>query len=564
MREGTRSGGWARAWRAVPTLLSAGLAALILAALTLGVMPAFGRHPLAEAPPLAPFRALFAEPGLARSAVTALTVGLTATALALSLTLLILAAGWGRPWFRRIERLLSPILALPHAAVALSLAFLLAPSGWVARLLSPWLTGWARPPDLLLVNDPWGGALILGLVLKEVPFLLLMALAALPRAAPGVSLGVAASLGYGRLAGFFHGVAPPLYRMIRLPVLAVLVYSVSVVDMALILGPTTPPSLPVRLLQWSRDAEPARQMMAAAGVLLQIGLVLGALALWLGAERGVGALRRRLAVAGLRWPRDGLARTAIATLSLGMATALALGFASLALWSVAGSWAFPEPWPSDWTRRPWQRAAPGLWDRGLATLTVALLSTTLALALALLWLETEGRRKLSALIYLPLLVPEIALVFGLSALTLRLNLAPGLLPVVAAHTLFVFPYVFLSLAGPHRAWDRRLGQVAASLGKLGPVVFLRVRLPMLLQPILTAVAVGLAVSSAQYLATVLPGGGRVETLTTEAVALASGGDRRAIGVSALVQAAFPVMGFAVALMLPAVLWRNRRGMRGVR
>jgi putative thiamine transport system permease protein len=72
----------------------------------------------------------------------------------------------------------------------------------------------------------------------------------------------------------------------------------------------------------------------------------------------------------------------------------------------------------------------------------------------------------------------------------------------------------------------------------------------------------LAVSVGQYLPTLLIGGGRVQTITTEAVALASGGDRRVIGVTGLVQTGAAMVGFAAALLLPRMLWRNRRGMRG--
>jgi len=57
--------------------------------------------------------------------------------------------------------------------------FLLQPSGWLVRLLSPWLTGWERPPLLNLVPDENGLVLIAGLVAKELPFLLLMGLSAL-------------------------------------------------------------------------------------------------------------------------------------------------------------------------------------------------------------------------------------------------------------------------------------------------------------------------------------------------------------------------------------------------
>ncbi len=95
--------------------------------------------------------------------------------------------------------------------------------------------------------------------------------------------------------------------------------------------------------------------------------------------------------------------------------------------------------------------------------------------------------------------------------------------------MFVLPYVFLSLADPFRAWDVRMGVIANALGARPDRVLWKVRLPMLLRPVLTAAAVGFSVSVGQYLATLLIGGGRVATLTTEAVALASGGERRGVG-----------------------------------
>ena len=67
----------------------------------------------------------------------------------------------------------------------------------------------------------------------------------------------------------------------------------------------------------------------------------------------------------------------------------------------------------------------------------------------------------------------------------------------------------------------------------------------------------------QYLATQLLGAGRLPTVTTEAVALASGDDRRVIGVWALTQALLPALGFGFAIVLPRLLWRNRRQMRDI-
>ena len=94
-------------------------------------------------------------------------------------------------------------------------------------------------------------------------------------------------------------------------------------------------------------------------------------------------------------------------------------------------------------------------------------------------------------------------------------------------------------------------------------IFWRLRLPMLTAPILTAAAIGLAVSVGQYLPSLLIGGGRVETLTTEAVALSSGGNRRLIGAYTLLQLAIPTLAFGAALAIPGLIWRNRHAMRGI-
>jgi putative thiamine transport system permease protein len=74
------------------------------------------------------------------------------------------------------------------------------------------------------------------------------------------------------------------------------------------------------------------------------------------------------------------------------------------------------------------------------------------------------------------------------------------------------------------------------------------------------VAVGFATSVGQYLATLFAGNGRVATLTTEAITLASGADRRVIGTYAFLQGLFPAIVYLLALAVPAVVIGRRRGL----
>ena len=64
-----------------------------------------------------------------------------------------------------------------------------------------------------------------------------------------------------------------------------------------------------------------------------------------------------------------------------------------------------------------------------------------------------------------------------------------------------------------------------------------------------AFAVGFAVSVAQFLPTLFVGGGRFATVTTEAVALSSGGQRSLLAAFALLQWLLPACLFALALWL---------------
>ncbi|MGI9490923.1 MAG: ABC transporter permease, partial [Geminicoccaceae bacterium] len=82
----------------------------------------------------------------------------------------------------------------------------------------------------------------------------------------------------------------------------------------------------------------------------------------------------------------------------------------------------------------------------------------------------------------------------------------------------------------------------------------------LLRPVLIAAAVGFAVSVAQFLPTQFIGAGRLSTLTTEALSLSAGGNRRVVGLFAAALALLPLLGFALATALPAWRFRNRRAM----
>jgi putative thiamine transport system permease protein len=547
-----------------------GLALPILSGLWETLAAAFGHLPAIGAfgPSLDPWRQLAGLPGIWTSLGLTLFTGLASTFLALVLAFGLCAARPGWMTAGRVSRLLAPLLAAPHAAMAIGIGFLIAPSGWLARVVSPWASGWQLPPDVATVHDPMGLALILGLLIKEVPFFLLVILAALSQLPVRDQLKVGRALGYGQGLVWAKVIFPQVYPLIRLPVFVVLAFALSVVDMAIILGPSNPPVLSVAVTRWFLSPDTATLLPASAGAILQAAIVGAAVAFWRLAETAVCRM-------GLWWLRLGQRGVAgspgphvVAGLTIGLMILGGLALLGMLVWSFAWRWSFPQALPESWSVEGWMRPGTGWGHAAMNSLLIGLTSTILSLFLAIAWLEGEDRAGLpragwaEALIYLPLLVPQVAFLYGLNVVFLRVGLTGGFLAVIWAQTLFVFPYVMVALSDPWRALDPRPLRIAASLGA-GPLRRLAaLKLPLLLRPLLTATAIGFAVSIAQYLPTLFMGAGRVATLTTEAVTLSSGSDRRVVGIYAVLQLAMPLAVYAAALILPVILYRHRRGMLG--
>lgn len=516
------------------------------------------------------FLTLLSTPGIAISAITSLVSGLLTPAISLAIVFLFLAATQGNRIGNAIAKLSAPVLAIPHAAAAFALALLLAPSGVASRVIAS-LLGWDLPPDYLFINDPNGLALILGLVLKEAPFLLLISLAALPSLGAPRRVALARTLGYKPTTAWLLTVAPVLYPLVRLPLFAVIVFASSAVDVALILGPSLPPTLSVRLLEWFVAPEIESRQLASAAALLQLVVSLSALGIWLLFERVVARAFAPLAARGAsrlsaRRVTYDTALTALGNALLPLSLAFILmGIGALMLTSVGTEWRYPALVPSVWSTQQWTSALSE-WRAPLFNATmIALLSVTAALALSLFTLEAQARSSVSTariatFLYLPLLVPQVVFISGIAVLAERALLPPSLTLVAAGHFLFVLPYVYLTLQGGYARFDTRWLMLAKTLGASNTVCFWRIRLPLLSTQLVTAVMLGLAISLSLYLPTQILGAGRIPTLTTEAIALVSSGNRSTIGTWALLQSALPTLCFMLALVLPRLIWSRRKGM----
>ncbi|WP_342616443.1 ABC transporter permease [Rhodoferax sp. GW822-FHT02A01] len=500
---------------------------------------------------------LWADPQTGRALALSLWTGLASTTLATATAAWMLA---GCSMGQNLQRLIgrqSWMLALPHAAFAIGLALLVAPSGWLLRLFSPWATGLQSPPDWPTTQDPWGLGLIAVLAFKETPFLLWAAGAHLLR--PDVAqrlqqeLQVAATLGYPARSAWWRIVWPQLLARLTAPLLAVLTYGLCVVDVALVIGPASPPTLAVLAWQWLLDADlqtnakgasAAWLLVATLAVVTGVAMYLHRMPLWR-VRRTRGApdssrLRNTTRhsphlTGGDFWLRGIYVLVALALL----------------LASVSGVWPFPQLVPTQWSLSAWRSVAQSTDTLG-TTVWLAAGSALAALLWVVAWLELAPMRwqhRLQGLTLLPLVLPALLWVLGLHRLTLSWSLDGTAWGLWLAHWLACLPYVLLTLQGPYNGFDTRLYQLSATLGHGRWEFMLRIKWPLLRASLAAALAVGFAVSVAQYLPTLYVGAGRFATVTTEAVALAAGGQRGLMAAYAALQFLLPAAVFALATRL---------------
>jgi putative thiamine transport system permease protein len=522
----------------------------------------------------AAWHALWADPQTGRAWGMTLWTGLASTALAWITVAHVLASGFIRQQLGRWLSHLPALLATPHAAMAIGLVLWLSPSGWALRLVSPGLTGFDAPPPWFTTQDPWGLGLILALWLKEVPFLLWVAATQMQREDLRrrwqAEYALAQTLGRPPAQAFAQIIWPQLAPRLRWPLLAVLAYGLTVVDMALIIGPATPPTLAVLAWQWLSDADLLTQSQGVAATGWLTGTVLVSGVLTVVALHALAAMRP-FASRGSRpqsqathrvyslpqktptWvlhfcrrlpPQPNVMWTTILTIYAAVWFALTVG-------SVSGVWPFPQVWPELWTLGAWQQVASSahtVWT----TLGLGVASASVCLLWAVAWLELAPRRWQQALqpwFLLPLVLPSVLWVVGLYSLALHTRLEGQWLGLSLAHAVMVLPYVLLALVPAYQAVDPRQAALVASLGHGRWVYLWRVKWPLLQRAIASAWAVGFAVSVAQYLPTLYVGAGRFATVTTEAVTLAAGAQRSLMSAYAALQMLLPIAAFALAAWL---------------
>jgi putative thiamine transport system permease protein len=496
--------------------------------------------------------ALFSHPQIWPALRLSLFTGTASLVLSTLIAFWIIAGLHGSALCNNLQRLAGSFLALPHLAFAIGFGFLIMSSGVLARVVGA-MAGWNSPPQWITVQDPFGFSLIAALVLKEVPFLLwliagLMARTDIAQMFEGQQRA-ARSMGHGSASIWLRLFIPQILPRLLWPIVIVWVYGASVVDMALAIGPTQPPTLAVIIWADLNNVDVATNARGTVGaVFLTVVLIVCAALCWLAFHVLNGRLRRFLT----RGPSAAIAPQKSAAVLLAVITSIYVVVLLLLLvMSFAASWPYPAFMPTQFRLAAWSHifASP---HPLISSLLFACASVAVSIALAIAWLEglpEAADRFLITLAVAALALPSLLIADGQYLAFLHAKLNSTWLGVFLGHLTPVFAYVFIVVKGPYRAFDPRYRWVSFGLNTSDGRFWLTIKMPLLKPALAASAAVGVAVSITQFVPVQLIAAGRLSTLTTEAVTLSSGGNRQLLAAFALMLMVIPLIAFMAAASL---------------
>ena len=503
--------------------------------------------------------ALMQHPQLVHGLGLSFATGIGATIVSIMMALLIAASYFERGQLSKLGTSVGTMLAVPHLAFAIGFGFLIMPSGLIARILAQ-IFSWLEPPHWATMHDAYGLALTAALIAKETGFLLFVLVNVLSREDIPQSFTAqrhsAISLGHSSLSSWLRLFIPQLLPHMLWPLIVVFIYSSTVVDMSLVLGPTQPPVFADVIWADINSADPLANARGTAGALFISMIAAGLLIL----ARAIAVFIRPLV---LRWITRGPSHI-ISFAWAGPAKWMALKtfyvfvIATLIVLSFAALWPFPKLVPETLNADAWQNVAAHS-EPLLISLVLALSTSMAALIILILWLENVSQKFDRWILVFCLMVlglPALLIGLGQYQLFLWLHLTGTLLGLFLAHLLPVVAYMFIMLNGPYRCYDTKWNNAATALMAPTLKFLIQIKWSMLKAPLLSSVAVGFAVSFAQFVPAQLVAAGRYSTLPMEAVTLSSGSNRPLTAAFALLLMVPPLAIFLLSNFYGKQRWGN--------
>ena len=200
---------------------------------------------------------------------------------------------------------------------------------------------------------------------------------------------------------------------------------------------------------------------------------------------------------------------------------LLLPFVPLLVWSFSATWFYPELVPTRFSLRSWEylfSSASGVIPGFLTSLVIGL---TVAFIAALIGLTSgralglhsfRGKGLVMFLVMAPVIVPPLTVAMGIEIVFIKLHLANTIPGVILVQLVPTIPYVTLVMSSVYANFDTAFEDQARVLGASMLRTFWYVTLPAVFPGLVVAALFAFLLAWAEYIMTLLIGGGEVQTL----------------------------------------------------
>lgn len=233
--------------------------------------------------------------------------------------------------------------------------------------------------------------------------------------------------------------------------------------------------------------------------------------------------------------------------------AVILPLTLLVFWSFTNRWPVPNLLPNVFSLRGWDRLLSGyfnIWQVMVSSIILSLVVGSLATlsaamaARAVCFYEFRGKKLISGLAMLPIIVPVTVFGMGSHIFFIRLGINNTIGAVILGHLVITLPFAYRTMLETTRLTSRKLEEQARVLGASPGKAFIHGTIPVLAPGLISSLSVSFLLSFAQYFLTLIMGGGKVKTLAILIMPLIGGSDRT---ISSVFSLAF--MGSAMIVFL---------------
>ncbi|WNF36242.1 ABC transporter permease subunit [Bacillaceae bacterium IKA-2] len=192
----------------------------------------------------------------------------------------------------------------------------------------------------------------------------------------------------------------------------------------------------------------------------------------------------------------------------------------LSLKSLAVGWSWGELLPSDFSLRGWSvvlndpKIVAAISVTYKIAIAVILLNLLIAIPTgrALAFYSFKGKGVIETILFMPILIPALAIAMGIHLTMIKLGLADQWLGVVLVHLIPTVPYSIRILRSGFERVGMKWEEQSFTLGGTTLSTFWLVMFPLLLPSLRAAIYLTYVISLSQYVLTALIGGGNVVTL----------------------------------------------------